>query len=150
MKNIALLWFSVLVLLSCKKDNSGLPEIHYDYFPLEEGTFVVYEAMVIAHDIQALVASDTTRIYLKTVIGDTVGDNSGNEAYKFFRYVKENLEDDWTLQDVWTTRLHEQRIELVEENLRLVKLVFPPNKTKLWDVNAYNNSPKLESRHSDG
>lgn len=148
MKNIALLWFSVLVLLSCKKDNSGLPDFHYDYYPLEEGTFVVYEAMEVAHDIQALVARDTSRYYLKTVIGEKIIDNSGQEAHKFFRYVKDSLADDWTLQDVWTTRRHEQRIELVDENVRLVKLVFPPNKTKLWDVNAYNTREKLMARYN--
>jgi hypothetical protein len=148
MKNIALLWFSFLVLLSCKKDNSGLPEFHYDYYPLEEGTFVVYEAMEIAHDIQALVARDTSRYYLKTVIGEKIIDNSGHEAHKFFRYVKDSLADAWTLQDVWTTRRHEQRIELVDENVRLVKLVFPPNKTKLWDVNAYNTTERLMARYN--
>jgi hypothetical protein len=147
MKNFALFFFSFFVLISCKRDNGGIPEFHYDYYPLEEGTFVVYEAMEVAHDIQALVASDTNRFYLKTVIGDTVVDNSGNEAFKFFRYAKENLEDDWVLQDVWTTRRHEQRIELVEENVRFVKLVFSPSKTKLWDVNAYNNNSKLEARY---
>lgn len=125
-----------------------MPDFHYDYYPLEEGTFVVYEAMEVAHDIQALVARDTSRYYLKTVIGEKIIDNSGHEAHKFFRYVKDSLADDWTLQDVWTTRRHEQRIELVDENVRLVKLVFPPNKTKLWDVNAYNTRERLMARYN--
>jgi len=148
MKNFAILLFSALLILSCKKDNSGIPQFHYEYYPLEEGTYVVYEAMEIAHDIQALVARDTNRFYLKTVIGEPLIDNSGNEARKFFRYVKTNIDDAWTLKDVWTTRRHEQRIELVEENVRIVKLVFPPNISKMWDVNAYNTRERLMARYN--
>lgn len=147
MKNFALLLFSAAIFLACKKDNSGNPKFHFDYYPLEEGSFVVYEAMEIAHDIQALVARDTNRFYLKTVIGETLIDNSGNEAHKFYRYVKNNTTDSWVLKDVWTTRVNEQRMELVDENVRLVKLVFPPNKSKLWDVNAYNTRARLVARY---
>lgn len=143
-----LLFLSLIALVSCKKGNSSAPNFHFDYFPLEEGTFVVYDAMEIAHDIQALVKSDTTRFYLKTVIGEQIVDDNGMAAHKFLRYTKTNLSDEWTLKDVWTTRVQNERAELVEENSRVVKLVFPPNRSKLWDINAYNTENRLMARYN--
>lgn len=149
MKNLAfLLFILVVVVSSCKKDNSGLPSFHYDYYPLEEGTFVEYEAMEISHDIQALVQRDTTRFLLKTVIGESFVDNTGNTAHKFLRYTKQNPNEDWTLRDVWSTKRIQERIELVEENVRVVKLVFPPNRTKIWDINAYNVNDKIQATYT--
>jgi hypothetical protein len=135
------------VVYSCKKVEGDTFNFHYDYYPLEEGTFVVYEAMDIAHDRQALIQSDTNRYYLRTVIGESFVDNSGSEAHKFFRYEKLSLDDEWELKDVWTTRLYGQRIELVEENDRVVKLVFPCNEEKLWDINAYNIYDKISASY---
>ncbi len=150
MKNLVYIAFALsLVLWACKEDNTSLPAFHHDYYPLEQGTFVVYEAMEIAHDKQALIQRDTTRFYLKTVIGEPIVDNSGNEAYKFYRFTKQNMNDlAWTLRDVWTVRRYEQRIELVEENLRIVKLVFPPNRTKIWDINAYNTEDEIRATYT--
>ena len=149
MKNkFAFLAIAVLFLSACKKGNSDIPNFHYDYYPLEEGTFVVYDAMEIRHDIQALVARDTNRFFLKTVIGEAIIDNSGSVAHKFFRYKRNSMSENWVLEDVWTTRLHEQRIELVEENERIVKLVFAPAKNKAWDINAYNTKNRLVARYN--
>jgi hypothetical protein len=143
------IYFACLILFtnSCEKDNVTEIDFHYEYYPLSQGTFVVYEAMEIAHDIQALNSSDTNVFYLKTVLGPSILDNSGSDAHEFYRFKKSNWDDDWTLSDVWTVKKSDYRIELVEENERIVKLVFPTNKSKLWDVNAYNTKPRLLARY---
>jgi hypothetical protein len=142
--------FAVLMMFigACKKQEPSIPEFHYEYYPLEKGTFVVYDAMEISHDVQALVARDTNRFFLKTLIGDSIIDNSGNVAYQFLRFKKQNLEDEWQLSDVWTTRIVNQRMEVVEENQRIVKLVFAPTKEKAWDINSFNNEQPLIARYN--
>jgi hypothetical protein len=139
--------FAGALLLSCKKDESPNPEFHFNYYPLETGRFVVYDAMEIHHDVQALIQHDTTRFLLKTVIGEQIVDLEGDVAFKFYRYWKINPEDEWVIKDVWTTKRKDLRIELVEENKRMVKLVFAPTLEKVWDINAFNNDATLNARY---
>lgn len=136
------------LMLSCKKDNSPDPKFHFDYYPLETGRFVVYDAMEIRHDVQALIQRDTNRFILKTVIGEQITDLEGDIAYKYYRYWKNTTTDTWELKDVWTTKLKNQRAELVEENQRIVKLVFAPTSDKVWNMNAFNADEKLNVRYN--
>jgi len=138
----------VASLLSCKKDNSPDPKFHFDYYPIETGRFVVYDAMEIRHDIQALVQRDTTIFLLKTVIGEQITDLEGDIAYKFYRYWKTNPNDEWIIKDVWTTKIKDRRAELVEENQRIIKLVFAPTSDKIWDINAHNTFAPLNARYN--
>jgi hypothetical protein len=147
--NLLLLAFATALIFSCKKENNSEEiNFHYDYFPMEIGRYVVYEAMEINHDIQGVVARDTNRFYLKTVIGDTTIDNSGKIAFKLLRYKKEFLLDEWDLSDVWTTRFDSDRLEFVEENNRIVKLIFPTIESKVWNVNAFNTAPRLLANYN--
>lgn len=135
--------------VACKKDNVPEPKFHYDYYPLQTGRFVVYDAMEISHDVQALIQHDTTRFFLKTVIGEEIEDLEGDRAFKFYRFWKTNEDDAWEIKDVWTTKLKQLRIELVEENQRMVKLVFAPTKDKEWNINAYNTDAPLKAKYDE-
>lgn len=143
-----ILFFPFLVLLfSCKKDNSN-PELNLDYFGLSKGAFIEYQVTEISHDIDALIQHDTIYYQLKTVIGDTFVDNQGRIANKFLRYKRMNSTYNWQLTDVWTTIIEDNRGELVEENQRIIKLVFPPSKGKDWNPNAFNNMNAEESYYA--
>ena len=133
----------VMVLGACKKDVVS-PDFHYDYYDLREGRFIEYDVMEIRHDNGATIQHDTMRYQLKTVIGDTVIDNEGRIARKFYRYKRENTSQAWSLSDIWTTLITENRAELVEENQRKVKLVFIPTISKVWDLNSFNMEDPLE------
>jgi hypothetical protein len=134
-----ILLFSFLIpLFSCEKDNSS-PQLNLDYFGLNKGAYIEYQVTEISHDIDALIQHDTMYYQLKTLIGDTFVDNQGRIANKFLRYKRMNSTDNWQLTDVWTTIIDDNRGELVEENQRIIKLVFPPSKGKEWNPNAFNN-----------
>lgn len=125
----------VLTLFACKKDNSI--DFHFEYFGMEEGRYIVYDVVEIVHD-DALNQHDTTIYQLKTYWADTFVDNEGRPAREFWRYVRPTSNDPWVLQDIWTGLYDGIRAELVEENQRVVKLVFSPTQIKEWDANAYN------------
>lgn len=124
-----------VILASCKK-NPAI-DFHYDYYGMEEGRYVVYDVTEMVHD-DALNLHDTTYYQLKTVWADTFVDNQNRVAREFHRYVRPTDTDPWVLQDVWTGLIDGIRAELVEENQRVVKLIFAPTKNKVWDANAYN------------
>jgi hypothetical protein len=128
----------LLLFISCEKDNSSL-SFNFDYYGLQKGAFVEYEVTEILHDVDGLVQHDTMNYLLRTIIGDTIIDNQGRIANKFLRYKRANTSENWQLIDIWTTILDDNRAELVEENQRIIKLVFPPSKGKEWNPNSFNN-----------
>ena len=133
---------------ACKKDIATV-DFHYAYYDLTPGRFVVYDVVEIKHDQGATIKHDTLVYQLKSVIGDTVIDNAGRIARKFFRYKRANSTQNWVFSDVWTTIIVDNRAELVEENQRIVKLVFAPTLSKSWDINAFNSFSKLEAYYRD-
>ncbi len=135
------------LLLSCKKQEAA-PEFYYDYFPIEKGRYVVYDVCEITHD-EALAQHDTVYYQLKTLIGDTVTDNSGRETREFFRYTRPNASAAWQVQDLWTVYKDNHRLESIEENQRIIRLVFAVTKEKEWNPNAYNTMDPMEFYYSD-
>lgn len=125
----------VLCLFSCKK-NDDTVDFYHEYFPLQEGTFVEYDVT----DVSYLESVKQTKTYkLKTVVGDTVIDNSGRIARKFYRYIFDEITQAYKVQDLWTAIIDQERAELVEENQRIIKLAFAPTSSKEWDMNAFNS-----------
>lgn len=132
--------FFILILLSCKKDTPQTYNLSYSYtyFGLIKGNYVLYEVVEITHDENALIQHDTLRYQLKTLIGDTLYDNSGRIANRFFRSKRPNANAPWSITDVWTTIIADNKAELVEENQRVVKLIFPFSKQMTWNSNQFN------------
>ncbi len=127
--------FVALMVFGCKKDNSV--DFHFEYFGMEQGRYIIYDVTEITHD-DALNQHDTSIYQLKTYWADTFVDNQGRTAREFWRYIRPTENDPWQLEDIWTGLYDGIRAELVEENQRVVKLVFAPTQNKEWDANAYN------------
>ena len=134
--------FSVM-MSACEKDEVVV-DYYYDYYDMTPGRYLMYDVTEIRHDEGALISHDTTNYQLKTVIGDTVIDNIGRTAREFLRYTRNTSADPWVLKDVWTTIIDQNRAELVEENQRVLKLIFAPALNKSWNANAFNNFEPLE------
>jgi hypothetical protein len=133
----------LLLFVSCEKDNSNLG-LNTEYFGLQKGGYVEYQVTEILHDVDGAIQHDTMSYLLRTVIGDTFIDNQGRIANEFLRYKRTNTSEDWQLIDIWTAIISENRAELVEENQRVIKLVFPPSKGKDWNPNSFNNLDESE------
>jgi len=137
---ILLVVFSVY---RCGKED--LPtQKHEAYFDLTPGRYIVYDVVEITHDI----SHDTLIYQLKTVIGDTFIDNNGRLAREFLRYKRFPGQAEWGLTDIWTTLIVDARAELVEENQRIIKLVFPPSLSSDWDAHAFSDLPKMPCYYS--
>ncbi|MGV3632520.1 MAG: hypothetical protein ACO1O6_15030 [Bacteroidota bacterium] len=137
-KNHFVFGFILLFTLgSCKKDDNDV-DFHHEYFPMETGTFAEYTVTRIFHDDVSNI-HDTTVYQLKTVVSDTVIDNEGRVARKFERYVYDDLLQEYKIKDVWTVIIDQERLEVVEENQRVIRLVFAPTLSKEWDMNAFNS-----------
>lgn len=142
--------FSVLsigiLIASCKKEAVNL-DLQTEYFGLNENAFVEYKVTYMFHD-SLLGKHDTINYFIKTVVADTVLDNLGRIAQKFYRYQRKDITKPWVVKDLWSAIIVDDRAELVEENQRVVKLVFIPTEDKVWDMNAFNGLGKKEVSYS--
>jgi hypothetical protein len=149
MRNWIFIGITLLVGASCKKGDNTPIDFHYNYWPTEQGHYVIYDVLEVRHDVQALVQRDTTRYQLKIQLGDTLTDLEKETARKFFRYTRATAADNWSLKDVWTTKISGNRAELVEENQRVIKLVFAPTTDKEWNANAFNQFVPLNCYYTN-
>ncbi len=147
MRNIFLLFIVAIVLFSCKKKETELPDMHYDYVPFKKGIYQIYNVLERSY------LSDGTRIekqyQLKTMLTDTIIDNEQRENRQFVRFKRDNALQNWVAKDVWMAYKSKQNFQLVEENERLVKVSFPVRKSHSWDINAYNVHPKQMLNYND-
>ncbi len=144
--NTIILFILFSTVLSCKKNNYKSVDFGYDYYGLTQGRFVEYKVTYIDHD-SLLNKHDTLNFYLKTLIGDEYIDNEGRTAYEFLRYKKDSISGDYHFINKWVSLIADNKAQLVEENQRKVKLVFPVKKNQFWDVNMFNNLGEQEASY---
>jgi hypothetical protein len=113
-----------------------------------EGRYIIYDAMEINHDEDAGV-HDTVHFQLKTVVGQNYTDNEGRIGKVYLRYKSVNSGLTWQYTDTWTQFSTSNRAELVEENQKIVKMIFAPKLNIEWDINAYNAWPEQFAFYSD-
>lgn len=128
--------FIGLTFQACKENNVEI-DFRYGYFGLEEGKYVDYQVTEIYHDDPVNI-HDTIEYELRAYIGDTVIDNEGRIAHKYFRAIKNEETGQFEIKDVWTAIIDNYKAELIEENQRVIKLVFAPTDDKVWNRNTFN------------
>jgi len=143
----SLAFISLSLFLGCKKQKGV--DFHTDYYPVVKGKYVIYQVQDIDIDVDEIVPYDTTNFYIKAIIGDTLRDNEGRLVHRYERWYSTNATGPWTLVDIWTTLLSNNKAELVEENNRTIKMVFAPTETKEWNANAYNTLGDLDCYYSE-
>ncbi|MFN5183422.1 MAG: hypothetical protein ACK5D5_10425 [Bacteroidota bacterium] len=145
----------LLLFFSCKKDNViDSVDFGRDYFPGKIGTYVVYECdSTVYPDLNA--PTRNYKFFIKEVIDSNFKDNSGSTAIKISRFKKWTKYDtvtladtSWYLQDVWWGNISNEKFELVEENNRVIKLVFPVEQGKTWNGNAFNTLGEWEFEYT--
>jgi hypothetical protein len=145
-KHISIILLSVLFFFinGCKKKSSEKIDMHFNYFGLIEGRYVIYDVKEMSHDVALNPQHDTISYQLKTVIGDETTDNQGLKAREFKRYKRATINDKWVISDIWTSVIDNYKAQLVEENQRVIKLIFAPTINKKWNPNSFNSLDSLQ------
>jgi hypothetical protein len=140
-KNIVLISFILIIVLGCQKEELNEEvDFGYDYSGLVVGKYVIYDVVSIVYDDFTL-TSDTSLFQIKEVVDSKYIDGTGNEAYKIIRYKRITEPNNWESLDVWSSKLTNTTYEVVEENQRFIKLIFPLKLNKTWNGNSKNNLP---------
>lgn len=145
MRRILFLLGWIFVLASCSKDSQTTYEnnLFLDYFPATQGSFIIYDCdSVVYNDFTG--QTDTFKFQIKEYYESTYNDNSGRNSIRIERWKKEADSVKWFLKDVWSLTKTNQAIEKVEEDVRYLKLLFPPKNGLTWNTNALNSLDKRE------
>jgi hypothetical protein len=151
MKPIRLvLLFSIIVFsfYSCKKDTSLPPDLGYKYFPVNVGHWVLYDVDSVSYN-EFTGLTETYHFQIREIVESVYTDSQGRVTQRLERYKKTSDTTAWFLKDVWAENLTATTAEKVEENIRIVKLIFPPSEGAEWDGNGYNDSGEQTYTYQD-
>ena len=136
-----LLIIAGLALLACENEiiDPSHTRLGTSFFPVEVGNYREY----LVQDISYFIASppDTQQYFLREVVADSFPGQGGELIYRLERFSRTSPEQYWHLDSIWTVRPSVQRVVVVENNVPLIKLVFPFADELQWDGNALNTKP---------
>ncbi|MES2131478.1 MAG: hypothetical protein V4506_03955 [Bacteroidota bacterium] len=139
--------------MSCKKKKTETaPDVGYGYAPETIGKYIVYDVDSTVYDD---FAHDTIyyKYRIKEKLAEAITDNQGRPAIKMIRYVKKYDpaksydQIGWTVKDVWNYTKTNTALEVVEENERITKLVFPVKTDVVWNGNAQNTLGEMDFKY---
>jgi len=135
------LMFMVFICLvqSCttKKDDLTL-DYHYAYYPLTIGHYVTYNVDSILYRYNnPNYIRDTVKFQLKEVVADTFYDNKNELNYRLELYRRPDTISGWSIWKVWYVKSTATTLQKIEDDIRFIKLVFPPNENETWNGNLY-------------
>lgn len=126
----------IILITSCKKQESVKITTDFTYCPLVVGNWVSYDVVDINIDKPSDV-NDTITYQIKELVESSYSDNN-EQVYRIERYIKLNDSTSWVIKDVWFANYTSNSFQKVEENIRYVKIAFPVTLNKTWNGNAYN------------
>ncbi len=147
--NTALSFLCLLLLASACSNNTTdtIPAVDAEtgksYFFLEEGRFREYDVYEIRY--LAVNISDTFQYQLREEVKEAFMSN-GVTSNIIHRFRRENSEEAWELDSVWSARLDTDRAISVENNVPIVKMMFPAVQERKWNGNAFNTRAEDEFR----
>jgi hypothetical protein len=138
----------LLSFFSCKKETELPLDMGLKYFPVNTGHWVVYDVDSISYnDFTGHI--DSFKFQIKEYVESVFIDNEGRETQRLVRYERPNDTTAWFIKDVWAENLTPTTAQKVEENIRLIKLIFPPKENTKWDGNLYNTNGVQNYEYKD-
>ena len=133
-----------MLLYACKKDENtiAIDDSTLAYFPIDSGLTKYYQIDSVYWDEFAQIR-DTISYQLKEVIAGSFIDLTGRMAQRIERY-RMNQQGNWIIFNVGTSYRDHQKAESVENNIRILKLVFPAKLGFSWNGNTYNTKNPLD------
>ncbi len=142
LKYISFNFLLLICTLSCKHEIVTPIDLSHNYYPTNIGHWVTYDVdSTYYNDFTGTVI--TYHYKIKELIASTYLDLQNRPTQRIERY-KCTDSTAWNLAEVWASNLTTTTAERVEENIRFIKLSFPPVEGKTWNGNAYNTLGELD------
>ena len=135
-------WISIcvvcMIFLSCGKDVIPADDVELgkDYYPLSVGHYVIYDVdSIIYNDFTS--TTDTFNMEFKDVVSSEFTDNEGRPSFVIDRYLRQDSTFPWVENLTYYATSTNFRLEVIENNLRFIKMIFPVKLNTSWNGNSY-------------
>ncbi len=125
-------------LTSCEKKDTFVSEPLSSYMVMQPGKYIRYrlDSFVFINFGQ----KDTTIIYqAKDVVDAQISDENGRTTWRVIRYLRKfnsTNENDWTPNMAYQVVMSRNQVEVLEDNLRFIKLKLPVKEGYTWLGNS--------------
>lgn len=142
---LALVIILSAVIGGCRKDEDAPAAIDLGlaYFPVDTGRWITYKVDSIGRN-DVIAQHDSLHYDLMEKITNDFTDAEGRPAQRLMRYRRDTATNTWVPKDVWWQVRTNSYAERSEENMRRIKLIFPPRTGQYWNTNAPNTDPPYE------
>ena len=124
-----------VLLVGCDTTFTEPGPAYEDYFPLRVGARWDFQVDSVIY--RETTDNDTTSWLVREEVVDSYTDLEGLPAFVIRRSMRADASANWRIEDTWTARLNGDKGEKVEDNLRFIRLVFPPSEGLIWKGHAY-------------
>ena len=140
-----ILFFLIINVYSCNKNNSLVTDTPADYYPMRIGSYIIYR-MDSLKFVNVGSQDSIISYHAKEVVDDTITDNLGRLSYRVIRYLSDTNEiAEWTPSIAYMVTPLPGSVEVVENNLRFIKMVTPVQDGMTWLGNAYIDTKSDDS-----
>jgi hypothetical protein len=140
-----ILFFLIIIVCSCNKNNPLVTDSPADYYPMHIGSYIIYR-MDSLKFVNVGSQDSTISYHAKEVVDDTITDNLGRLSYRVIRYLSDTNEiAEWTPSIAYMVTPLPGSVEVVENNLRFIKMVTPVQDGITWLGNAYIDTKSDDS-----
>jgi hypothetical protein len=132
---------TALLILGCSPEKEELQvETIPQYLPLQAGKFITYRLDSLVFT-QAGRGEETHYYEEKNIVDAQIADNLGRPAYRVFRYLRDTSRTQaWRPSGSYFITPLENSAEVIEDNMRVIKLVAPIAEGKTWKGNRFLTS----------
>lgn len=140
----------MLNITSCKRETYTYPNnpLTNYFIPLQVGKYVTYQLDSLGFYYYG--QKDTiTRYLAKDSVEAAIMDNLGRPSWRVVRYLSDTTGLQWTASETYMVTPTVQTVEMVEDNLRFIKLAFPMDEGFSWAGGTYLPTAPYKDRGFD-
>jgi hypothetical protein len=137
---------SYLLFFSCNEKEEFVTDNNTDYIKLTPGKYITYrlDSLVFTGFGRII---ETHRYQVKDQIDALVTDNIGRPSYRVYRSIRDSLGlTPWQEAGTYLITALPDQIELLEDNLRFIKLHMPMKDGFSWKGNKYLSANPYNSK----
>ena len=137
MNKILLLACLVVLLSKCSKTDTVDTGTISDYYPLAVGKYLVYRVDSSLYVSFGQIKEVHTNI-IKDLVDDSITDNLGRPSFRIRRLIRSKTDTSkWSEHATYFVTPLSRSLELIEDNLRFIKLQLPVQDYFSWNGNRY-------------
>ncbi|WP_344822843.1 hypothetical protein [Rurimicrobium arvi] len=136
---LSMIVVSTAVLNSCKKDqvivNTNGSDMYQSFVPLEIGKYITYDVdSSIWDDVNCIRYSHKSQ--QQYYVADTFRDDQNRLSYAVNIFSRLTSADNWKVDDVIYYTPAAEKMEVVQKNVRFIKMVNPVKDGQVWQGNS--------------